>query len=455
MAPPGDVPGALRPIPAIDVPWDAPAVEFLVVLALILVHGLFVMARTALDAASRSRLTERSGQGDRGAAVALGLVQNPGAHDSAIQLVLSFIAILVGAYSLVTITPKLRGFLERLDLVGDSLDWLSLALTAAAAAGVLVVLGEVAPRRLALDRPELYASLAARPIMTLAILLRPATATLSSGSRLITRILGVRGASQPLVSQEQIEVLVHEGARTGVFDDEEHELIKRVFRFSDRRARTIMTPRNDIVWLDPADSPDEIRRKVTSSTHAQFPVCDQSLDNLLGIVRAKDFLTEGLEIDRFRVHGRLAMPLFIYEGTRGLKIVSLFKKSPVRIAVVLDEYGAVQGLLTLTDLLEAIVGDMPASEETEEPKVVERDDGSWLLDGRMPLDEFRELLGLATLPTGDYHTLAGLVVTHLGRIPGIAEHFELADLRFEIVDMDGNRVDRVLVERLGNGGSEH
>lgn len=424
--------------------------EFLVVLGLILVHGVFVLSRTALESASRARLEERSRQGDRGSAAALRLVRNPAAHESAIQVALSVIAILVGAYSIVVVSPRLSGFLERLDLKGDPLEWLALAVTVVGATGVLIVLGEVAPRRIALDRPELHAALSARPIEAFATLLRPATATLNASARLLTWFLGVRGASEPLVSQEQIEVLVHEGARTGVFDDEEHEIIKRVFRFSDRRARTLMTPRNEIVWLDPADSPDEIRRKVTSSTHAQFPVCDQSLDNLLGILRAKDFLTEGLEIERFRVHGRLAMPLFIYEGTRGLKVVSLFKKSPVRIAVVLDEYGAVQGLLTLTDLLEAIVGDMPASEETEEPKVVARDDGSWLMDGRMPLDEFQELLGLASLPTGDYHTLAGLVVTHLGRIPRIAEHFELAGLRFEIVDMDGNRVDRVLIERRGD-----
>lgn len=428
--------------------------EFLVVLGLVLVHGMFVISRTALESASRARLAERAGQGDRGSAAALRLVQDPAAHESAIQSLASLLAIVIGGYSIVVIAPRLRGILERLGLVEGPLEWSALALTAVGAAGVLIVLGEVGPRRVAVERPELYAALAARPMAALATVLRPATAALNATARLVARLLGVRGAGATPVSQEQIEVLVHEGARTGVFDDEEHELIKRVFRFSDRRARVLMTPRNEIVWLDPADPPEEIRRKVTSSTHAQFPVCDQSLDNLLGIVRAKDFLTEGLELERFRVQGRLAMPLFIYEGTRGLKIVSLFKKSPVRIAVVLDEYGAVQGLLTLTDLLEAIVGDMPASEESEEPRVVERSDGSWLMDGRTPLDEFQERLGLATLPGGEYDTLAGLVVTHLGRIPGIAEHFEHAGLRFEIVDMDGNRVDRVLIERLGDSQAQ-
>ncbi len=427
---------------------------FLVVLGLILLHGVFVLSRTALESASRARLAERSSQGDRGAAAALRLVQNPAAYESAIQLVVGLAAILVGAYSMMAITPRVRGLLERLEIEGDALAWFAIVLTAVGTTGALIVLGEVAPRRIAVASPERVASVAAFPIEAFSFLLKPATAALDASACLITTMLGVRGAGEPPVSQEQIEVLVHEGAKTGVFDDEEHELIKRVFRFSDRRARALMTPRNEIVWLDPSDPPEEIRRKVTSSTHAQFPVCDQSLDDLLGIVRAKDFLTEGLGIERFRVQGRLAMPLFIYEGTRGLKIVSLFKKSPVRIAIVLDEYGAVQGLLTLTDLLEAIVGDMPAGEESEEPKVVARDDGSWLMDGRVPLDEFQELVGLASLPSGDYQTLAGLVVTHLSHIPAIAEHFELAGLRFEIVDMDGNRVDRVLVERVRDRPTE-
>jgi putative hemolysin len=207
-----------------------------------------------------------------------------------------------------------------------------------------------------------------------------------------------------------------------------------------------MTPRNEIVWIDLADSPDEIRRKVTVSQHTRFPVCDQSLDNLLGIVHIKDFLVPDQNAEPFRIKGRLTLPLFIYEGTRGLKTLEMLKDSATRIAVVLDEYGTVEGLLTLTDILEAIVGDMPASALDDEPKAVQREDGSWLLDGRMPLDEFRDLFKLTTIPEGDFHTLAGLVVTHLGHIPQIAESFDDFGLHFEVVDMDGNRVDRILVK---------
>ena len=243
---------------------------------------------------------------------------------------------------------------------------------------------------------------------------------------------------------------MQEGTKAGVFEEGEHEMIKRVFRFCDRRARALMTPRSDIVWLDVADSPEVIRAKIVSSHHTRFPVCDQSLDNLLGIVQVKDLLAEDTSLEPFRIKGRLTVPLFIYEGTRGLKTLETFKQSTSRVAVVLDEFGTVLGLVTLSDILQAIVGDMPAKPPSEtDPAAVQRADGSWLLDGRMALDEFRDLLGLATLPEGDFHTLAGLVVTELGHIPRVGETFDSSGLKFEIVDMDGNRVDRILVKTQG------
>ena len=214
-----------------------------------------------------------------------------------------------------------------------------------------------------------------------------------------------------------------------------------------------MTPRNEVVWIDMTDSTDEIRRKVQSSPHTRFPVCDQSLDNLLGIVQVKDLLIQDQNVDAFRLKGRLTLPLFLYEGTRGLKILEMFKKSGSRVAVVLDEYGTVEGLLSLTDILEAIVGDMPDGDEDDDPPVVQRSDGSWLLDGMMPLDEFRDLFELLSLPEADIHTLAGLVVTHLGHIPRVGESFDSWGLHFEIVEMDRNRVNRIVVKRLADAGS--
>jgi putative hemolysin len=263
----------------------------------------------------------------------------------------------------------------------------------------------------------------------------------------LMRGLRVRTRPDHPVIQEEISVLLRKGTKAGVFEEGEHEMIKRVFRFSDRRARALMTPRSKIVWIDLADSPEEIRKKIIASPHNRFPVCDQSLDNLLGIVQVKDFLIQEPNSEPFRIKGRLTLPLFIYDGTRGLKILEMFKKSGSRVAIVLDEYGTVEGLLSLTDILEAIVGDMPLGDEDDEPQAVQRADGSWLLDGRMPLDDFRDLFELASVTEGDFHTLAGLVVTELGHIPRVAESFERFGLSFEVVDMDGNRVDRIMVKR--------
>ena len=244
-----------------------------------------------------------------------------------------------------------------------------------------------------------------------------------------------------------------EGTQAGVFEESEHEIFKRVFRFCERRARALMTPRDEVVWIDVSDSPDEIRRKVTGSTHSRFPVCDQSLDNLLGVVQVRDLLAQNSGEPTFRIKGLLTLPAFIYEGTRGPQILELLRKSSTPTAVVLDEYGSVVGIVTLNDILEAVLGGLPEGNgEDEEPRSVRRDDGSWLLDGRFPLDEFRDLFDLSHLPSGEFHTLAGLVVTQLGHIPRIAESFDCLGLHFEVVDMDANRVDRVLV-RPANGCS--
>ena len=311
-----------------------------------------------------------------------------------------------------------------------------------------LVFSELMPRRLGLVRSEQIARVVSLPIRGLSMLAVPLMSLLSSSIDLALRTIGIRPVQEPPVTQEEISMLLQQGTKAGVFEEGEHEMIKRVFRFCDRRARALMTPRSDVVWLDIADSPEEIRGKIVSSHHTRFPVCDQSLDNLLGIVQTKDLLGEQTSLEPFRIKGRLTLPLFIYEGTRGLKTLETFKKSASRVAVVLDEFGTILGLVTLSDILQAIVGDMPVKPASaEQPAAVQHGDGSWLLDGRMPLDEFRDLFGLSSIPEGDFHTLAGLVVTELGHIPRVAETFQLQGLTFEIVDMDSNRVDRVLVKR--------
>ncbi len=420
----------------------------LIILGLIVVYGLIGMSEFAVESARRSRLKEWSSRGDRGALAALGLKENPRSLLLTVQAANILLAAMAGFYGGRALAPGVSHVIARVPLLAPYCHTIGTGLAVLVIASATLFLGEIVPRRIAAVQPEQVARFVSRPLKALALLGQPVLEFSTQATDRLFNALGLRSTLEPPVTQEQIQVLIHEGTKAGVFEEEEHELLKRVFRFSDRRARSLMTPRNEIVWIDLADSPDDIRQKVVASPHAQFPVCDGSLDNLLGVVHIKDLLIERQSVEPFRIKGRLAMPLFIYGGTRGLKILEMFKKSRTRLAVILDEYGTVEGLMTLTDILEAIVGDMPASALETEPTAVERPDGSWLLDGRMPLEEFWDRFALPPMPHEEFHTLAGLVVNELGHIPRIAEGFERWDLHFEVVDMDGKRVDRVLVKRL-------
>jgi putative hemolysin len=419
--------------------------ELLLIAVAILASGLLVMSELAIDSATKSRLRHWSSEGDHGARAALDLAQHPQRVLWTVQAGTTFLGALAGVCAGATLGPGLCRLIGRIAPLAAYNRMIGLAVLVLAITLASLVLSNLAPRRMALYRPERIARMASRPIRALAVIAVPVVGLLSATTDLFFRVLGVRPTHEPPVSEEEISMLLQVGTKAGVFEQGEQEMIKRVFRFSDRRARELMTPRNEIVWIDLADSPEDIRRKVIDSRYTRFPVCDQTLDNLLGIVQVKDLLLHGQNAEPFRIKGQLTLPHFIYEGTRGLKVLEMFKRSPVRVAVVLDEYGTVEGLLTLTDILQAIVGDMPDGDVEDEPKAVKRSDGSWLLDGRMPLDEFRDLFRTAQVPEGDFHTLAGLVVTQLGHIPRVAETLDCCGLQFEVVDMDGNRVDRILV----------
>jgi putative hemolysin len=425
--------------------------EALVIPGLIVANGLLAMARSAIESAQKSRLNNWSSQGDRAASAALALSQDPRRLDWTVQLFTTLVASVIGVYAGAKLVPAASEAIGRLGSLAPYGQILSLLGVVASITLASLVFSEIVPRRLGLVRAERIARLVSFPMKLLSLFAVPVMGLLSWATDRALRTIGIRPADEPPVTQEEISLLLQEGTKAGVFEEGEHEMIKRVFRFCDRRARALMTPRSDVVWLDVADPPDVIRAKIVSSHHTRFPVCDQSLDNLLGIVQIKDLLVEDTSLEPFRIKGRLTVPLFIYEGARGLKTLESFKKSSSRVAVVLDEFGTVLGLVTQSDILQAIVGDMPVNRRSQnDASAVERADGSWLLDGRMALDEFRELFALSSLPEGDFHTLAGLVVTQLGHIPRVAESFDCCGLKFEIVDMDGNRVDRVLVHRLGD-----
>ncbi len=313
----------------------------------------------------------------------------------------------------------------------------------------VLLLGELLPGKIAAQWPERVACRVARPLALAARVARPFWRRLPSmlGSR--ASPASRNAEARPRLSVEEFEVLLRDSVQAGAFDAAESEIFRRVLRFCDRRGRVLMTPRDKVVWIDVSDGPEEIRRKVITAPYSRFPVCDQSLDNLLGIVRVKDLLAQKSGAPTFQLKGLLTLPAFIYEGARGPQILESLRSSAAETAVVLDEYGSVVGLLTLSDILAAVLGELPdRNGEDDSPASVRCGDGSWLLDGRLPLDEFRELFELAGLPGGDIHTVAGLIISHLGHIPRVSESFELLGLRFEVVKMDSQRVERVRVSSL-------
>lgn len=425
----------------------------LVILLLILISGLFSLIEFAQTASRRGRLRERATRGDRGAGAALRLGDDPDRFLQTVRLGVTLAGSLAGVYAGLTLGEFLDAPAAEDRTPHPIRDLVLVGGVVLALAVLTLLLGDLLPRRIALLWPEQIAARLARPMIAFSVVTGPLVRIFGSTADLLARLVGVRSTVRPAITPEEIKGLLWEGTQAGVFDRAEHEIFKRVFRFCERRARALMTPRDKVIWIDIADPLEEVRRKVTGSLHSRFPVCDESLDNLIGIVQVKDLLAQISESSTFRLKGLLTLPAFIYEGTRGPQILELLRKSSTPTAVVLDEYGSVVGIVTLNDILEAVLGGLTeSSAEDEESRSVQRPDGSWLLDGRFPLDEFRDLFDLGEVPEGDYHTLAGLVVTQLGHIPRIAESFECLGLHFEVVAMDANRVNRVLV-RPTNGSA--
>ncbi|MGQ9490909.1 MAG: hemolysin family protein [Anaerolineae bacterium] len=424
-------------------------IEIVIILLLLLANGFFAMSEIAVVSARRARLQQRLAEGDARAADALALAEHPDDFLSTVQVGITLIGILAGAFGGATVARYLAAMLATIPALAPYSSALGLAFVVALITYFSLVIGELAPKRLALNAPEQIAMSVARPMRGLARFVAPLVWLLSTSTDLLMRLFGFRPSGEPSVTEEEIKVMIAQGAQAGVFSAAESEVVQNVFRLADRTVSSVMTPRLDIVWLDLDDDPDQIRCKVTESGFSRFPVCQGGLENVVGIVEAKALLVcqwEGQALDLSAV---MRPPQFVPETSSAVSLLSLFQESGLHCALAVDEYGGVQGLVTLHDVLHAALGDVTEAVPGEEPLAVQREDGSWLLDGRLAADDFRALLGLRSdLPgeeEGAYETLGGFVMMRLGRIPQVADHFEWAGLRFEVVDMDGRRVDKVLV----------
>lgn len=425
-------------------------IEILIIFLLILANGVLAMAEIAIVSARKARLEQLAQEGDEHARAALKLATAPGYFLAAVQVGITLIGILSGAFAGATVAGELEVWLGKMLGLQAYLGALSVALVVIFITFFSLVLGELAPKQIALNNPEGIAAKLAQPMQTLTRLTGPLVRLLNAFSGLILRVLGIHPSQERGISAEEIKIMMGQGTDAGVFEPMEEEIVEQVFRLGDLKAENLLTPRTEIDWLDLDDPPDVLRQEIVASQHTYLPLARGSLDNLVGFVRAKDLLSQSLCGEPFDLQAVTRLPLLVPESTPALEVLERFKQTRVHIAFVLDEYGGIQGLLTSTDLLEAMVGDLPELHETLDPEIVRREDGSYLLDGLLAIDRFKELFEIKQLPGEQerlFQTLGGFVMAQLERIPKAGDHFHWGNLRVEVVDMDGNRVDKLLVIR--------
>lgn len=419
--------------------------EFLFIAFLIAMNNILAMAEAALLAVRKARLQQRINKGDKKAGIVLKLVENPNQFLSVIQIGITLIDVLTGAITGATLAVVFARQFEKLPALAPYSKSIGLVFGVLIITYFSIILGELVPKRLALQNPESIASRFARPMLLFLKILSPLVRFLSFSTEVVLRLIGIRPSDEPPVTEEEIQVLMDQGTQAGVFDEAEQDMVAGVFRLNDRRVYSLMTPRTEILWLDVRDTAKEILKKMAEGPYSRFPVCQGSLDNVLGIVNARELLTHSLAGKAIHLKECLSPSLFIPETTFASRALESFKESNEELVLLIDEFGGITGLLTINDVIEEIVGDI----ETSEPQVTQRQDGSWLLDGMLDINEFKELFNLGALPNDDdYETLAGFVMTSLGRIPQAADQFEWEGLHFEVVGMDARRVEKVLVTTL-------
>jgi len=419
--------------------------ELIFIAFLIAMNNVLAMTEAAMLSVRRARLQQRVNEGDKQAEAALKLTENPNLFLSVIQIGITLIDVLTGAVAGATLAEFLAMELAKIPVLAPYSDTIGLVVVVLLITYFSIILGELVPKRLAIQNPEGIASFFAGPMLLLSRILSPVVRFLSFSTDMVLRLIGIRASTEPPVTEEEIHVLLDQGTQAGVFDEAEQDMVAGVFSLNDRRVYSLMSPRTEILWLDVRDSIEEIWKKITEGPYSRFPVCQGSLDNVLGIVKSRDLLTRSLAGEPIHLKECLSPALFIPETTFASRALEIFKESNKELVLVIDEFGGVTGLLTINDVIEEIVGDI----QTGEPQVTQRQDGSWLLDGMLDIDEFKEIFHMGALPNeDDYETLAGFVLASLGKIPHPADQFEWEGLRFEVVDMDARRVDKVLVTTL-------
>jgi putative hemolysin len=412
---------------------------------LLVLNAVLAMAEVALISARKARLQSELNKGDKRAGVVLQLLEDPNQFLSVIQIGITSIDLLTGAITGATIGAWVNIQLEKVPALAAYSGVLGILIGVLPITYLSLVLGELVPKRLAMRDPEEISSSISKPMFFLTRVFSPLVRFLSFSTESVLRILGVKISEEPPVTEEEIQLLIDQGTQAGVFEESEQDMFEGVMSLGDQRVYSLMTPRTDILWLDIDDKINEIRAKIAENDFSRFPVRQGTLDVILGIVKARDLLVPILGGEQINLKEVLKPAFYVPETMLASRALEILKEKGTDMLLVIDEFGGLQGLLTINDILEEIVGEM----EQDEPQATQRQDGSWLLDGMLEIDEFKEIFEFHSLPHEDeYETLSGFVMMSLGRVPQVTDHFEWNSLNFEVIDMDGRRVDKVLVTTL-------
>jgi putative hemolysin len=424
----------------------------IIFLLLFLMSGIFSMFEVALVSSRKHRLQDLADKGSRGAKTAITMLKEPEKMLSIVQSGITLVSIISGAYGGITLTDSLTQFILQTGIGSYYAHIISVIIVVSVITYLTLVFAELLPKTIALSNPEKFA-ISLSPFMKfMGILIYPLVYILTISIKFLVRLLGLKYYSGPPVTEEELKILIKEGSDHGIIEKEESEMIREVFKFGDKTAYHLMTPSSDIVFLDKNDPQEVIMERILNSSFSRFPVCDDSIDHVIGIVAVKDILRNYTVSNQFNLLETLSDPLYIPEVMPALDVIELFREKKVHIGIVVNEFGTTEGLITLHDISESILGDFPALLENEPPEIFRREDGSMLVDGTIQLDDLKDALKIYEFPISseseNISTLGGLAMILLNKVPEVGDIFDLSGYKFEIVDMDGQRVDKVLVSRL-------
>lgn len=418
---------------------------------LILINGLFSMAEIAVVSARKARLQLRAQQGEKGAQAALALAEDPESFLATIQIGITLVAILMGAFGSTQLAAQITPYIDQIPFLTNYSQTIANITAVTLVTYLSLVLGELAPKQIGLNRAETVSSLIAPSMTWLAWLARPLVGFLSLSTQLVLRLLRIRPSSEPAITEAEIQMIMEQGTEVGVVEPIEEEIVGKLFQVGDLYVNDLMVDRTDIVWLDVDDSPEVLQAKIKDGAHSRYPVARGDLDNIIGLVFVKDLLVQSLDMDSADLELLIKPALFIPYGLPVYAVLEKFKEAQAQIAFVTDEHGGVAGLVTFIDLLESIVGDVPELGDPTDPTAVRRTDGSWLIDGKLPIVEFQHLFDIDHFPEEPkvhYQTIGGFVMNYLERIPETGDTFTWRNLTIEVVDMDWRRVDKLLVTKI-------